>query len=92
MNRESRIGEYRDEAGRRVGVFAGERWHLNGMRANCAHFADQTYHPGEACAETGYQSGSAWLFEPVPPEVLAELRRLFGKPDGWALEVNRFRR
>jgi len=76
-----------------------DRWHLNGMRANCAHFPDQHYHPGETCpagltiggnpavvgVEPAYASGSAWLFEPVPADVLAELRRLFGKPEGWTL-------
>lgn len=81
-----------------------QRWHLNGMRANCAHMPDQKYTPGLACPEGGrnipppdgvsrivpvYTSGSAWLFEPVPDAILAELRRLFGKPDGWALPANR---
>lgn len=36
------------------------------------------------CPE-GYKYGSAWLFEPVPADVLAELRTLFGRPEGWTL-------
>ena len=69
-----------------------ERWHLNGMRPNCAHMGHQTYTPGLACPAglplpqpddnvsrrpAVYTSGSAWLFEPIPAEVLAELRQLF---------------
>lgn len=38
------------------------------------------------CPE-GYRYGSAWLYEPVPDDVLAELRTLFGKPDGWTLPM-----
>jgi hypothetical protein len=38
------------------------------------------------CPE-GYRYGSAWLYEPVPDDVLAELRHLFGKPDGWTLPM-----
>lgn len=57
-----------------------DRWHLNDMRANCAHMPDQTYHAGLTCPETGYQSGSAWLYEPIPAGVLADLRATFGLP------------
>lgn len=39
------------------------------------------------CPE-GYRYGSAWLYEPVPTDVLAELRRLFGKPEGWTLPAS----
>jgi len=77
-----------------------DRWHLNGMRGNCEHFPDRAYHPGEPCPAglpldppadsvsripAVYTSGSAWLHEPVPADVLAELRTLFGKPEGWTL-------
>lgn len=117
-----------------------DRWHLNGMRAGCAHqgetwtctrdanaearetarrigadpgaiapdvcgtlngwpvirelFGEHPYpkrgdachvcdrarwdEPSDACPETGYRYGTAWLYEPVPPEIIAELRRLFG--------------
>ena len=93
------------------------RWHLNGMRANCAHMPDQTYTPGRTCYRVpgchpyreaplvgpqpvtnraalrgrtcadcgaaapapahGYRSGTAWLYEPIPADVLAELRAYF---------------
>jgi hypothetical protein len=95
-----------------------DRWHLNGMRPNCAHMPDQTYTPGRVCYAVpnchpyreaplvgpqpvpnrvatrgrtcadcdgpagdpahGYHSGASWLFEPVPPEIIDELRRTFG--------------
>lgn len=41
--------------------------------------------PSDHCPVSGYRYGSAWLYEPVPADVLAELRHLFGKPDGWTL-------
>ncbi len=78
-----------------------DRWHLNGMRANCAHMPEgMGYVAGFPCPAglpldppedsvsripVVYASGSAWLFEPVPADILAELRRLFGKPEGWTL-------
>ncbi len=66
-----------------------ERWHLNTMRAGCAH---QTIRYGtkrygrkvpsldatEPCPVTGYKYGHAWLVEVPPAEVLDELRTLFG--------------
>lgn len=59
-----------------------DRWHLNGLRANCAHMGTQDCTPGLACPVTGYESGSAWLYEPVPDAVLVELVILFGKQPG----------
>lgn len=59
-----------------------DRWHLNGMRANCAHMPalNGHYSAGYPCdAGTGYTSGSAWLYEPIPAEIIAELRALFGQ-------------
>lgn len=32
---------------------------------------------GRACPTCGYEYGTAWLYEPVPAEVIAELRTLF---------------
>lgn len=79
-----------------------DRWHLNGMRAECAHQRDAVaavraampdYSQDRArwdalraipCPD-GYAYGSAWLYEPVPPEVLAELRRAFGLPEDWTV-------
>lgn len=64
----------------------GERWHLNTMRAGCAHqtvvWEDTPYHrPSlertKPCPETGYRYGSSWLVELVPAEVVTRLRELF---------------
>lgn len=52
-----------------------QRWHLNGMRAACAHMklpAD-TYDARKdiTCEKgTGYRYGSAWLYEPLPTSVV----------------------
>lgn len=69
-----------------------ERWHLNTMRAACAHMDTETLvrednrfggthistkAPENVCPVTGYQYGHAWLTEEVPAEVLDELRHLF---------------
>jgi hypothetical protein len=54
------------------------RWHLNDMRAGCAHMAvtgngyDANRHL--VCPVTGYRFGRAWLVEPMPDAVLAEAR------------------
>lgn len=63
-----------------------DRWHLNGMRAHCAHMVDvlpflrPDYDSRKhlTCPESGYQYGRAWLYEPIPAEIVAELRALFG--------------
>ena len=67
------------------------RWHLNTMRAACAHMpaADlvredngyggtriSTSDPRNTCAESGYRYGHAWLTEPVPADVVARLEEL----------------
>lgn len=68
-----------------------DRWHLNGMRANCSHMPTRKYTDGLECparlpmpadAETGdpYVSGTRWLYEPIPADTLAEIRRLFRLP------------
>lgn len=52
-----------------------ERWHLNDMRAGCAH-QTPAYLPGGGydldavppCPETGYRFGHAWLLEPIPDD------------------------
>lgn len=38
---------------------------------------DRWDEPSDHCPVTGYRWGSAWLFEPVPPGILDELRRMF---------------
>lgn len=71
-----------------------QRWHLNGMRPNCRHMPDQRYTPGLPCPAglpldpnpqdsvsripATYTSGSAWLYEPIPPDALDDIRRTFG--------------
>jgi hypothetical protein len=66
------------------------RWHLNDVKAGCAHqtvvWEDSDYgrRPSldltEPCPESGYRYGSAWLTEPISAEVEAELRDVFGVP------------
>lgn len=74
----ARYGELRELA---------ERWHLNTMRAACAHqtvvWASDRYGRQApsldltpACPVTGYKYGHAWLVEPLPAEVLAYLDAL----------------
>ncbi|HET6914930.1 MAG TPA: hypothetical protein VFH56_02455 [Acidimicrobiales bacterium] len=57
------------------------RWHLNDMRAECAHMElpdDPSYDARKdiVCPETGYKYGSAWLAEDVPADVLDHIRHL----------------
>jgi hypothetical protein len=56
-----------------------ERWHLNDMRAGCAHQREANWNNariGEPCQECGYRYGTQWLFEEVPPLVVAFLAEL----------------
>lgn len=62
------------------------RWHLNDMRANCAHQAHVWPLPKDlatipVCPETGYKYGTAWLVEPLPAEVEAWVREFAAKLD-----------
>jgi hypothetical protein len=67
------------------------RWHLNDMRAACAHMDPATLarepngyggdristtDPANTCPESGYRYGHAWLYEPIPADVLADVARL----------------
>lgn len=64
-----------------------DRWHLNGMRAGCAHHPYLVHQWDEngrgrvdldktpACPITGYKYGHSWLFEPIPPEVIDQVRK-----------------
>lgn len=74
-----------------------ERWHLNGMKAACAHMTSDVlvYEPdgyggqriscsGTVCPETGYTYGKAWLVEPLPDDVITEVRRLLALARGGA--------
>ncbi len=56
-------------------------WHLNDMRSGCEHqralgWVKYNEHPSEPCPQCGYKFGSAWLFEPVPGEVIQWLKAL----------------
>lgn len=62
-----------------------ERWHLNLMRAGCAHqtvvWEDKPYRrPSltltQPCPRTLYRYGTAWLAEPLPDDVVARIRHL----------------
>jgi len=62
----------------------GERWHLNTMRAGCAHMelpADTSYDARKhiTCPKTGYKYGSAWLTEVLPQEVADRFQELASK-------------
>lgn len=74
------------EATARRLVELADRWHLNTLRAGCAHqaptvkrlLASGTPHRDlldevPPCPETGYRYGHAWLVEPLPDEILVEL-------------------
>lgn len=64
------------------------RWHLNGMRAGCVHqtkivYEDSRYGRRVDLARTtaandcpaGYRYGHAWLYEPLPDEVIEKVQR-----------------
>lgn len=52
-----------------------DRWHLNGLRSHCAHQNDLiAWDVVAPCEETGYAAGTAWLFEPVPADVVEAIR------------------
>lgn len=62
-------------------------WHLNDMRAGCAHMIlprDESYdaRKGITCVESGYKYGSAWLYEAPTHDVLREYKRLMALPTG----------
>jgi hypothetical protein len=59
-----------------------ERWHLNTMRAACAHMpadARARWDRREAVvcdAGSGYKYGTSWLVEPIPAKVVERVRHL----------------
>lgn len=57
-------------------------WHLNDMRAGCAHQrrSGRRYEIGEACPVCDYRYGSAWLHEDVPADVIDWLAALPESP------------
>lgn len=66
-------------------------WHLNGMRAGCAHqtvvWEDGPYgrRPSlddtPTCPQTGYRYGHAWLVEPLPWWVRRDIESLMPRMD-----------
>lgn len=73
-----------------------KRWHSNGMRPECEHQRalgwtydthrdPETAFQGLPCPECGYRIGSAWLYEPVPDDVVEFLDALpeATKPCPW---------
>jgi hypothetical protein len=76
-----RVAPGADPADVRLIVDVWERWHLNAMRAGCAHVkaAEGVLSTRERldntppCPITGYRWGSAWLYEPLPGSVVEEL-------------------
>lgn len=55
------------------------RWHLNTLKAGCAHVEPVGKDTGSMldstppCPVTGYRWGSAWLYEPLPDGVVSGL-------------------
>ena len=63
--------------------FIWKTYHLNDTTPNCEHMRDagkMEYMPGYVCPVCGYKSGSAWLFRPVPTDVIAWLENLPDSP------------
>lgn len=79
-----------DAAARDELVALWRRWHLNGMRAACAHmpafddlirdtegrYAGQVSTDLNVCPESDYRYGHAWLVEPLPADVVAQVEAL----------------
>jgi len=69
-----------------------DRWHLNDMRAGCAHVTPvmedrygrtvPSLDSTPACPESGYRYGHAWLTELMPDEVIAAVRGYADRLDG----------
>lgn len=86
----------REELERLLDVW--KRWHLNDMRAGCAHqnrllpWACELLGIGysydnlmkipdfQRCPRCGYNYGSAWLYEPLPEEVVNFLEQFGNRP------------
>ena len=67
-----------------------ERWHLNDLKAGCAHqgvvYEDSPYgrRPSLSltppCPVTGYRYGTKWLIEPLPERFVPDLLELLARP------------
>ena len=54
-----------------------DRWHLNDMNSHCAHQDSAIkWDQVDPCPITGYKAGHAWLLDPVPAQVIAEIRNI----------------
>jgi len=59
-----------------------QRWHLNDLRAACAHMPENAHKlwldkQDVICEEgTGYKYGTSWLYEAVPDSVLKRIRQI----------------
>lgn len=60
------------------------RWHLNGMRAACAHMPEDSFNKFVTvkCSRGDYTYGAKWLIEPLPADIIGEIQRLQGLPTG----------
>lgn len=58
-------------------------YHLNEMNSHCAHQdSDVEWDAVAPCSVTGYKAGSAWLYAPIPNNVLITLTGLIIKHRG----------
>ena len=66
-----------------------KRWHLNDMRDGCEHQRELGWtiaNLSQPCPTCDYKGGTAWLFEPVPANVIEYLTALPETdelPDKW---------
>lgn len=65
------------------------RWHLNGVKAGCVHLAGVTdtkvecpVQAADPDIEEPYRWGHAWLIEPLPSDVITQVRAWAAKLDG----------
>jgi len=73
--RDFRDSDYRGSVSELVSIW--ERWHLNDLKAKCAHQNPATsWDECEPCSASGYRAGSAWLVEEIPSEVLNRVYEL----------------
>jgi hypothetical protein len=60
------------DAGKAEALAELDYWHLNALRAGCAH----QEHSDDPCPETGYKYGHAWLVEELPDGFVQYLSEL----------------
>jgi hypothetical protein len=72
----SSYGQVTDELPARLRM-TWDRWHLNGMRAGCAHLGKGST-IGDVCEVSGYKYGHAWLVEPLTMQGALDILRAMG--------------